>query len=550
MSTGRRFRRGLLLALALTGALLMFSTPGLNRTGFFSGWIPAWPGCVVKPRPNDQGVVRAVAPVPDFGVRSLEERAVDYPTIVRARIDRVYGRAIPASGDGAGGFVSFVGFELAVGEYLSGSGPERIVAVYGWNCLDGSRIEALRARDYLLARARRDATRHEGGAIFFLDRDFPERFDAARSPNAFAFGFDPDDPSGTLLDGRGEYDRRWLPAVADDSGQGAPELYALSESRGLRTGRVVVHEAIPLGEIRARIAAVRADFRAGDGSEEYRNCLAYKYRREREDEHERSKGREPNQRARHSAHPTASGRPTGHVIYETWAYGRYPGWKEYRTWLEGDDAALFEIVDGPITPEEIDGDGTLTAHYDGIKYRQSLRALRPLPDGVYKFDVKDRLVYGIGSLCFDVASHEWTVTVQSPATALHEAFFDPATLPGDAVGARGTGGNLSPAAFEGIGGTSARLDRITWESGQVRVGISPPGAITGHGLEFLALDGTVQLSLDPEEAVEQPDGTLAWDLTDAPWLGGEQLMVRVRRPPPSAPAPSSLAAVAAATDKR
>ena len=75
-------------------------------------------------------------------------------------------------------------------------------------------------------------------------------------------------------------------------------------------------------------------------------------------------------------------------------------------------------------------------------------------------------------------------------------------------------------------------------------------AITGHGLEFLALDGTVRLSLDPEEAVGQLDGTLAWDLTDAPWLAGEQLMVRVRRLPPSAPAPSGLAAVAAATDTR
>ena len=78
------------------------------------------------------------------------------------------------------------------------------------------------------------------------------------------------------------YDKLWLPAEA---AVGTPSQRTGDQQRFLMdvppaTGTA---ETITLGEMRARIAAVTAKLNAGDGSEEYLECVQSTYYYERQD---------------------------------------------------------------------------------------------------------------------------------------------------------------------------------------------------------------------------------------------------------------------------
>ena len=129
--------------------------------------------------------------------------------------------------------------------------------------------------------------------------------------------------------------------------------------------------------------------------------------------------------------------------------------------------------------------------------------------------------------------YEWTVTVNAPEGTLHEAFFDPVT-DGTAVAADSTNGVLSPATFTDANGASATIERIAWEpgtggSGTVKVKLSPHDSMAGHTVNFIAMDGSVSLSLEVAGAtVDATTGTLSWTVTSQPWQSGDKLMLRVR----------------------
>ena len=72
--------------------------------------------------------------------------------------------------------------------------------------------------------------------------------------------------------------------------------------------------------------------------------------------------------------------------------GNYPN-DRTRTWLEGGDAALFEVTYGPNRNEDWDNDGQLTAVKDAIWYTQSLRTIRPLPSGEVRVRSEGRKLY-------------------------------------------------------------------------------------------------------------------------------------------------------------
>ena len=130
--------------------------------------------------------------------------------------------------------------------------------------------------------------------------------------------------------------------------------------------------------------------------------------------------------------------------------------------------------------------------------------------------------------------HEWTVTVNAPAGTLHEAFFDPVT-DGTAVAADDSNGVLKPAAFTDANGASATLERIAWEpevgeSGTVKLQVNPPTGLTDQEVNFIALDGSVSLSLQVANAtVDAANRTLSWAVGSQPWQSGDLLMLRIRR---------------------
>ncbi len=128
---------------------------------------------------------------------------------------------------------------------------------------------------------------------------------------------------------------------------------------------------------------------------------------------------------------------------------------------------------------------------------------RPIPAGEYR--ANNNFLRFPFIPCNHVFTYEMTMTVTAPEGTVHEAFFDPVVI-GAAVGADGSRGVLKPASFaiEGMGTTD--IKRIRWESARVEMQIDPPGRPTGHHIDFIALDGTVVLRLDFDDAVEQFSG--------------------------------------------
>ena len=91
-----------------------------------------------------------------------------------------------------------------------------------------------------------------------------------------------------------------------------------------------------------------------------------------------------------------------------------------------------------------------------------------------------------------------------------------------AMRSRKANGQLEPATFTGANGSSATLEAISWEagasdSGTVTIEVDPDGALAGHILDFIELDGTVSLSLDVFDAsVDTATNTLSWSVTTQP----------------------------------
>ena len=91
-------------------------------------------------------------------------------------------------------------------------------------------------------------------------------------------------------------------------------------------------------------------------------------------------------------------------------------------------------------------------------------------------------------------------------------------------------GVLQPEWFESEEGETV-IERIAWSEGQVEMALSPATDLDGHRMDFIALDGSVSLRLDFDDAVEfVGDGdvaTLAWGVCEQPWEEGDLLMLRI-----------------------
>ena len=301
--------------------------------------------------------------------------------------------------------------------------------------------------------------------------------------------------------------RSWLPEAEASPGPTRNHRFMLEAPSAAA-------ETIMLSDLKTRIAQVEAEVAAGGASteytaEEYRECIFEKYRNQRKVDW---MGEYYNYR---TDVDVASGAPEGTHVYwyphagEWLAFHGEQQPSEYRgeDWVGGRDAALFT---------------------GGYPFR--VTTARPLPAGEYRFYYAS--IWHDLSICDAMAKeqkerNEYVVTVTRPANVLHEAFFDPVTI-GAAVGADGANGVIKPSDFS-VGGNSVTITGLKWENGVVVLTLSPYVPLGGAELEFIALDGSVALSLlVAGAAADATAGTLTWNRAERPWQNGDELMFRIR----------------------
>ena len=255
-------------------------------------------------------------------------------------------------------------------------------------------------------------------------------------------------------------------------------------------------EPLSLDDLLGRIAAIETLQREGEGVKGFDECIKSKFLHE-------------NYRRKYKDSLTSvadvatfhSGMPANFVVHEFST--TYP-----RQWFSGDNAPLF--------------------HY-GAK---QITTTRPLPAGSYEVSTQYQKSEWI-PCGYESPSSIWRYTFEANEGVLHEAFFDPAAI-GDAVGADGAKGVLKPSSFTVEGTGSVSVERIEWESDSVELELAPHEGMSAHHIDFIALDGTVALRLDFDDAVETGEGSdraLSWRVCEQPWSAGDLLMLRISASP-------------------
>ena len=474
---------------------------------------------------------------PYHGPATLEERIAGADVIARVRLLSVS----PVSEQLAEhtGYYAALEHRFTVLEYLKGSGGGELVAV-GYDpgiTYNSSSHASARGNDL---RDRRDTRWDDREALVFLTDAHPE-LPSSQQADRYWLGtvsFNTGDDYYTITS---RHSKRWLPAASAGGASGsastshAPggsgakassagaQRFLLDEPRsapsvetGARgaSGQAAPASTITLADMKAKIAAIEREVAAGGGSEAYRDCLALKYEWEREVRHRKERLGGVYHYVRYDE-ALASGLPAetrAHTSIDAGLalqhYGPTPpasNWGEYR--LVGGDEVLFH------------------PRWPGVAV-----TARPLPAGEYQFYWAYR--WQIAVICDALPEDELKrievfVTVTAPAGAVHEAFFDPADLtPG--AGFSASSGVLEPAGFT-VGGTAASITGLKWQSGSVVLTLAPYASLSGHTLDFIALDGSVDPSLAVSSATaDSAAGTLTWAVPVQPWQDGDQLMLRIR----------------------
>ena len=422
-------------------------------------------------------------------------------------------------------YIAILKFNLTVHEYLKGSGPTNITAIWLDAITYETSAQAESARAAIVQR--RDTQWDDERAIVFLVGNHGggiEWFGTVltellqRSDHFYMS----DGDRYYHFDDRYSLHSRsrivWFPEQRTSGS--ASSTYMMSLPPDPRTAS--------LGDIKRTIASVAAEL-AKDNSEAYQECVVKKY------EHMRNVRNWPIGRGLEYtnwdlAPAIGSGLSARSEIDRRDFLAPYPD--PAPTWLEGTDSALFSISTGTSTHDGI-----------GIDEAEIISTSRPMPSGEYSFDIKES--WPVDKPCNYVSENKVRVTVTPPAGVLHEFFFDPVTV-GSAVAADGSNGVLKPASFTDTDGAPATVESISYEplspgsepapgsnrgqAGRVRVKVVPWSIMSGQILDFIGLDGAVSLSLNvANSTVDDATDTLTWSVSSQPWEDGDMLMVRIRR---------------------
>ena len=426
----------------------------------------------------------------------------------------------PTQGDEAhtgmsGYYTEGVAHTFDVIEYLKGSGDDQLSVLDShWSrkrpeCRErfGTEQEAIAAAAPELEEGRRDTSIEGREAIIFLvANQHPDN-------SAYAYELMHADPYRDPYQHRDPYvpsQPAWMPGADVTSGEPVHgEAAGGLIFRSVTPDTQATETAAPstLAELRTLVAEEVEDFTTGaaeHGESLYKDCLAAKYHLVRLArwglEYKRLD------------YDIESGLPAGSQIIdpEIWSGTRSNPPIEY---MGGRDAHLFNTDPAMFHTE------------------------RPLPQGEYRFYYWAE-PFAWMTICradeFPEAmktAREDFVHVTAPEGVLHEAFFDPVAS-GEAVGASGADGVLKPAAFT-LNGSQTTIRRIEWESGRVVMRLEPDdNALAGHHVDFIALDGSVALRLDFDDAAQATNGGApapAWGVCSQPWSDGDLLMLRISR---------------------
>ena len=484
---------------------------------------------------------------PDTGPLSLDERILRADIIARATLssaststpflsDTDFGTTTPY-------YVSTVELRFDAHEYLKGSGGNTLLVVLPVSFYEyyPSVEEAVEAASAWLPE--RDTRWDDREAVIFLQNPIGSQagsLDTSTSRYVFSIydlGYGDAHDIGTAYAVHDKYvdtysirsdkNKTWLPATsAPASGasgaSGTVETrYYLEEPPSSSTGasgasgQSASVSSITLSDLKSRVQAMNTLVEQGEGVTGYKRCLEEKYENVRAIQTLGSEGIWTEESV-----GLSSGLSAGSVLNEGGIFGGGPGTEYSRPLFAGPDAHLFRIG--------VDDNDTDSGSYSVVS-----TTTRPLPRGTYEIH------YNFQSWLFVPCNYIpnsymiWNVHVTAPAGTLHEAFFDPVLdTSTSAVGADSTNGVLKPSAFTDSGGATTTIGSLTWQSGTVKMNLSPHTALDGQVLDFIELDGTVSLALYAADATaDAANNTLSWSVDSQPWEDGDTLMLRIRKAP-------------------
>ena len=276
--------------------------------------------------------------------------------------------------------------------------------------------------------------------------------------------------------------------------------------------------AISLSEVKSLIKANEVMLAKGEGVPGYEECVKEKFK------FDSMYKKSPPQMSFLERH-ISSGRPAGHRLWPIPRRSRLGELYYERWWTAGPDSDLFahRIIDDP---DNNPATGYATEHV----------TLRPIPKGEYKVFVNDQPApWAPCDYNPEVSNNlrDMTITVTAPDGTLHEAFFDPAAI-GDGAGADKDNGVLKPTAFSLSDGSSVSLQSVAWNPSAVEMRLEPHTPLAGYHADFIALDGSIALRLDFDDATETGAGAnraLRWKVCVQRWSDGDMLMLRVSESP-------------------
>ena len=485
-------------------------------------------------------------PPPDDGPISMELRIVDSDLIAIVSLSSVTSAVETITEEGQTGYMGALKFTFAVQELLkspAGVTPTQVVSMVGSMQGYAERSDAQVIADRMASE--RDTQWDDRNAIIFLathSLDYP----ATSSDDLYYMAYI--DYTYGLGDGyslASERHRLWLPEARTGAGGAAgstterrfliavPEQSQSTNAAMANSSNDAETPSISLTDLKATISRINAEMNVNT-SEWYQQCVTKKYEYAHMRQVFAARGRNYDAPYIFDSE-IGSGLVAGTVVLHSTWHSTISNGPSSRSEFSGADAELFRVREKTETTRTETREFRITNNYRAFKktaellvWYDPLETVRPLPAGTYNLTWK---FYRSGFALCDpsyVNNNEVTVTVTAPTGTLHEAFFDPVT-DGSTVAADSTNGILKPASFTDANSASASLQRIEWTSGTVKVKVSPHTGLANHVLDFIALDGSVSLSLGVDDAtVDAANNTLSWTVAEKPWHDGDKLMVRIR----------------------
>ena len=499
-----KYRRSVLSALCLSFAAALLAACGGPQ-----------PTSETEAQPTATPEIQAQPYIPWSVAPSVEEQifnALNYDSQVVVWVSLVSvtaGTEEVPSGEGAEtAYRPVHELRFTVHEYLEGSGPAELLVVARSDEIFSMEHQALTVANY--AASQRNTSWDNRQAALFIGlaqttsepaRESRASGSSATRKAAFSMPHYSEQWWDYTVD---TLSRAWLPAQAAASGAAR----SATDPALITDGAQSPPPTIALTELKAKIAAMKAELRAGEGITGFEECISGRILYERI---VRAEQLGPRQREK----AIASGLAAGTEIYSRENNHREPNYNNY--WLRGPDASLFQSLN-------VDNDSS-----SATGYTYMFSTARPLPTGSYRVHYMPQHYSDIPcNFKPDASYSDWTTTVTAPAGTLHESFFDPVDLSGSRVGATGSSGVIDPDEFT-VGSDDVEIDGLEWRSGSVVLELDDYVSLSGQTLDFIELDGSIDTTLDVSDAtVNQTAATWTWRATGAPWEDGDLLMLRIR----------------------